>query len=66
MVNNSSQSQINGTVIGNTLPDGDDSDSGSGSDSSDDETKYVPSAIKNRFASGGLGRKKTASQPAGW
>lgn len=43
------------------------SDSGSGSDSSDDETRGVPSAIKNRFASGGMSKKrKSASQPAGW
>lgn len=41
-------------------------DSSSGSDSSDDETKNMSSAMKSRFASGGLSKRKSASQPISW
>ena len=54
------------STSGNGNGDESDDDSGSSSDSSVERAQAPPSILKGRFASGGMERKKAASQPAGW
>jgi len=54
------------STSGNGNGDDSDDDSGSSSDSSVERAQAPPSILKGRFASGGMERKKAASQPAGW